>query len=580
MRTDRSAALAALPRRILAVCVTMMLAAGDAVVASDGSPGLPRAGRAPPGSSGDMQPASPAPGQLVLVTNCNDAGAGSLRAATGLGNLASIVDLHQLTCSKITLTSGPIVVYMSHVTLVGPGRDVLTIDGNGSSLVLDADNLDVVNLTIANGSNAEGSGGCIRTLHDLNLISSTITGCRAGDGSNATAEGGGAHVGGYLTMSSSRISQNEAIALDDARGGGARADLRAYLYDSTIDGNRARAEQGNARGGGLSIAALTLISDSLLSANAVESGSGIAYGGAIANEHMAGLGVIVNRSTVSGNAAHSDTASAYGGGIHANEMSLWSSRLSDNTVSSDCDGCTVQGGGVHTDAYVGIAGSLVSGNRAQLLSGSAGSARGGGVAMRGGYEDAVIAVSNSTLSGNSAIAGSDGGSGLGGGFSTVRGNLFYRVSNSTIAFNCASSSGGGFVIGAFHDLHTSIQSTIVAMNEAPEGADIGSSTRLQVSGSHNLIRVASNGVALPPDTMPFDPKLLPLADNGGPTPTHALAECSPARDFGSNPNNYPYDQRGAPYLRVYNVEADIGAFELQPDPDRVFGNGFDPSLCL
>lgn len=578
MRTDRSAALAALPRRILAVCVTMMLAAGDAVVASDGSPGLPRAGRAPPGSSGDMQPASPAPAQLVLVTNCDDAGAGSLRLAVfRLFGTAGTVDLRQLTCSKITLTSGPITTRVPHVSLIGPGRDALTIDGNGSSLVLDADNLDVVDLTIANGRNADGSGGCIRTLHDLNLISSTITGCRAGDGSNATAEGGGARVGGYLSMSSSRISQSEAIALDSARGGAARVDLRAYLYDSTIDGNRARAEQGNARGGGLSTAQDAFIRDnSQLRANAVESGRGIAYGGAIAAE---GLGVGVNDSTVSGNTAHSDTASAYGGGIHASRMWLWSSRLSDNTVTSGCDQCTVQGGGAHANNYVTIGSSTINGNRAEVLPGSAGEARGGGVATRGGFEDASITVANSTLSSNSAIGGSDGGSGLGGGFSTVMGKVTYRVFYSTIAFNHASSSGGGFIIGDFYDLHTSIQSTIVAMNEAPEGADIGSSMRWQVSGSHNLIRVASGGVILPPDTMPFDPKLLPLADNGGPTPTHALAECSPARDFGSNLSGYPYDQRGAPYLRVYNIEADIGAFELQPDPERVFGNGFDPSLC-
>jgi len=57
-----------------------------------------------------------------------------------------------------------------------------------------------------------------------------------------------------------------------------------------------------------------------------------------------------------------------------------------------------------------------------------------------------------------------------------------------------------------------------------------------------------------------------LADNGGPTMTHALLEGSPAIDAGSNPAGLTHDQRGAPYLRTVGAGTDIGAFELVPEP--------------
>jgi len=61
-----------------------------------------------------------------------------------------------------------------------------------------------------------------------------------------------------------------------------------------------------------------------------------------------------------------------------------------------------------------------------------------------------------------------------------------------------------------------------------------------------------------------DPMLGPLADNGGPTETRALLPGSSAADAGSNPANLFTDQRRTGLARVFNGQADIGAFELQP----------------
>ena len=60
-----------------------------------------------------------------------------------------------------------------------------------------------------------------------------------------------------------------------------------------------------------------------------------------------------------------------------------------------------------------------------------------------------------------------------------------------------------------------------------------------------------------------DPLLAPLANNGAPTPTHALKKGSPCINMGSNPDNLATDQRGPPHPRKLGVAVDIGAFERQ-----------------
>ena len=71
----------------------------------------------------------------------------------------------------------------------------------------------------------------------------------------------------------------------------------------------------------------------------------------------------------------------------------------------------------------------------------------------------------------------------------------------------------------------------------------------------------------------IDPLLGPLADNGGPTFTHALLAGSPAINAGdlaavAGVNGVPeFDQRGMPFGRVFNGRIDIGAFEYQEPSD-------------
>ena len=66
----------------------------------------------------------------------------------------------------------------------------------------------------------------------------------------------------------------------------------------------------------------------------------------------------------------------------------------------------------------------------------------------------------------------------------------------------------------------------------------------------------------------IDPQLGPLLDNGGSTLTRAVLATSPVVDAGNPAFFSPpdFDQRGAPYLRLFGDRVDMGAFELQLSP--------------
>jgi hypothetical protein len=94
------------------------------------------------------------------------------------------------------------------------------------------------------------------------------------------------------------------------------------------------------------------------------------------------------------------------------------------------------------------------------------------------------------------------------------------------------------------------------------------------SGGHNLIGDGSgstgfvngvNGDQVGTAANPIDPRLGPLANNGGPTRTHALLAGSPAIDASDNSAAPATDQRGVARSRDGDDDGtsvvDIGAFE-------------------
>jgi len=390
------------------------------------------------------------------VTNCDDDGPGSLRAVVAGSAGGDIVDLTALTCGVISLETGGIGAHVDGLSIIGPGADRLTIDGNHLDRVLlhyGGQGFLLRGLTIANGYRHAtgfnlGIGGCIASAGYLTLDHSVVSGCYV------------AGEGGY---------------------GGAIYAYSLIMMSSTLSGNIAYGVHPNA--------------------------GTAAFGGA-AFVYQVDL---VN-STVSGNfATHRDnpplTSYDIGGGI-----------------------VTIRGGYVIN--------STIDSNYA--------TGRGGGLATFGS-----IKVSNSTISGNGA-----GTFGAGGLFIRWPANLDMR--NSTVTANRAPD-GGGVLLGS---PNATIMSSIIAGNEARYVADLSSGARqIAINGTDNLIGSNSAIIAMPLGTLRGDPRLRPLAYNGGPTRTHALRDDSPVIDAGDNPAELSSDQRGDGYPRVVGTAADIGAFE-------------------
>jgi hypothetical protein len=219
-----------------------------------------------------------------------------------------------------------------------------------------------------------------------------------------------------------------------------------------------------------------------------------------------------------------------------------------------------RGGGIFNDGTLTVTNSTISDNSATGF----GNNGGGGI-----FNDGTLMVTNSTISGNSS-------SNLGGGIKTSGGSQggTLTVTNSTISGNSAHGSGnnGGGGIDSL-SIAATLKNTIVA--NSPAGGNCSGAPPTDVG--NNLDSDTSCGFGTSNNSLSgVDPMLSPLADNGGPTLTHALLENSPAINRGNNafavePDGNPlnYDQRGQGFARIVDGTVDIGAFEVQ-------GKGSEP----
>jgi hypothetical protein len=240
-----------------------------------------------------------------------------------------------------------------------------------------------------------------------------------------------------------------------------------------------------------------------------------------------------------------------------------------------------EGGGILNDSggSLVITNSTISGNTCSatynILPFSPAFAFGGGVNNQGSMN-----ITNCTISGNSAVGVNSEDTGEGGGISNG-GNL--QINISTIAHNSATGgpgSHGGGISGS-----TRINSSIIALNSALTGPDF-TVGELESIG-YNIIGNNANADidSQPTDQIgtpaaPIDPLLGPLADNGGPTLTHALQPGSPAIDRGNSGGVF-VDQRR--FHRPINIPgipnaiggdgSDVGAFELGSFLPRADFNG-------
>ena len=283
----------------------------------------------------------------------------------------------------------------------------------------------------------------------------------------------------------------------------------------------------------------------------------------------------------------------FGGGIaNDGDLTVFQSAILRNTLPLNAiGGVTSSGGGIlnSVGGTLRVDRSLVAENEA---------ARGGGIRNAGG----TMVVVNSTISGNQAVARGGGVMNFGQAafaFATITAN---EANWGQPEINLDEERrGGGIYQIAGEGSTLLLGNSILAGNTdhrsagdagfAPDcyGTGPGAfSLRGNVVGIWNPSCPLKDAIlaGLPLDrvgtsSVPRDPKLASLADNGGPTRTHAALAGSPARDFGTSTLGGAlyacpaYDQRTFVRPRDGNgdglARCDSGAFETNSMPGAVTG---------
>ena len=402
---------------------------------------------------------------------------------------------------------------------LNPGTYVLSIAPNNALPLAATGDLDVYGeLTIS-------GGGADKTIIDGGGIDRVFA----------------MQVASRVTISDVTIRNGKALPGDD--GGGIWNYGNLILENVTVSGNKTRVDASltaDAPGGGIFNAATLQLRNCTITGNtAADMGGGI---------HNKGI-MTVLQSTISGNSAATDR----GGGVsNFNKATIVLSTIAGNQA-------TRSGGGVENGGSLTLTHSALTGNSAQS---------GGGI-----HNVGKLDMTDATIAGNTAR---QHGGGIANDYSSdaLKGTL--KLNGVTIASNTAGADLAGAPAGGGIANHkpatTTIANSLIAGNHDAGGKAPDCLGKL-LSAGYDLIQAADGCKVRGIDTGTIigkDPKLAPLANNGGPTQTMALLAGSPAIDAGNpaKPGSGKgaceiTDQRGTP--RGVNgagkAVCDIGAFE-------------------
>jgi hypothetical protein len=256
------------------------------------------------------------------VTNLNDSGPGSLRAAVAAADAKpnSAIDFAAGLHGIVSLTSGQLDI-TGGMTINGPGASVLSVSGNNASRVFDistSKSVTLSGLTIANGLADQGGG--IDNLSTLTLTNDVLSGNEALGDSSTSGNGGGVfnEPGASLSVTGCTFTNNQAVGnVGVGMGGGIGNEGSASVSASTFSANQAAGGSapivsgGNtgAKGGAIGDAfgATLNVSNSTFTDNQALNGLGTAaIGGAIWSNFNSPT--TVKSSTFTGNEAQSNEA--------------------------------------------------------------------------------------------------------------------------------------------------------------------------------------------------------------------------------------------------------------------------------
>jgi hypothetical protein len=424
--------------------------------------------------------------------------------------------------------------------------------------------------TMANGGALDAQGALISIGNTFASNSATATA-----GPASYVEGGGVYSGNTpVTSVGDTFKSNGVTGPYAVYGGGAFISGQFSITGATFIANavtETSGPSGFAAGGGIYIdGGPGTFSNSSVSGNSAGTGNQAGFGGGVFDNvgvTMAGLTIsnnsttaqggglfdngiaILSGSTISGNhVTQAPGAYSGGGGVYdANAMSISSSTISGNTVVLTNSAIGSGGGGIYNYGTLELTASTVSGNS---VSGRATGNGGGGIASANDS-----AFTNDTITGNTSSVD-------GGGFATISNHTF-TLNNVTLYQNTAVGNGGNV-----QNVNTiTLTNSIVAGGSATHYNDIHNYGTV-TSGDYNIIQDAVIGNP-PAGTLTHvqnvDPKLLPLANNGGPTLTNADQATSPGTAAipygGVNCGGVVLttDQRN--FTRGAGGKCDIGAYE-------------------
>ena len=495
--------------------------------------------------------ASPAAASTLVVSNLNDQGTGSLRAAITAANDEGAnpgpdtIAFQPGLAGTITLASA-LPAIERDITINGPGAGTLTVSGAGATrpftIVSAAGRAIAVNingLTIANGTAGVGNGGAIFAQ------GANLTLDRVAISSSSAASGGGVFFNGAygvsLTVTNSTVSGNQATGTTSSTGGGGGIEVGrggSFSGNMTLDHDTFSGNTSAFTGGAVDISApvdskLQLTSSTISGNHAVDSGSGVRLNG-FGSGPWPTSGFKIADTTFSGNTA-TPGGSSRGGGLYV----LYT-------------GTTVER-------------STFSGNAANA---------GGGIYAR----DILMDLTNVTISGNTAkpgaaaFSGDDDYDGYGGGFYSHRANPNFNF--VTIANNTARNAGGFMsLIGAA----ASFNNSIIGDNTATSGhePDIDDATDGgAIAAKYTLIETMGGSWTAGSGQVHADPKLNPLGSDPsapGAPQTQTLQATSPALNAGDPAFSPPpaTDERGQ--NRLAGPAVDLGAVEMPVTPPAPSG---------
>ncbi|MCC6244869.1 MAG: hypothetical protein IT353_18625 [Gemmatimonadaceae bacterium] len=482
-------------------------------------------------------------------TGLSGAGVFSSGATVATFNGGSIADNRASGSAGGVFLSNTSRFTMTNVTV--SGNETLGTGIAGGFHVAAGTELIMTNSTIASNRAKQNWGGGIYAVGSIVTLTDVIVRNNIAD---SVSFGGGiaAQNAAVITMTRGALRDNRAVA--GGGGGLMLATASAVMTDVLVSGNTSLTNGGGMQIFGASAATLNNV---ILRANV----SGQNGGGA----NVATTSTLtVNGGVVDSNRAPNST----GGGISKvdnAQLTMTGTRVTNN--SAPTGGGIVLSGGSTTI----LRGLTVSGNTATVqapgiislgnmtlenstISGNSSPGPGGGVYSLGAGSGAIR---NTTVSGNSAS--------IGGG---VLVNTTLLLNNLTVVGNTATTAGAGIHAGV-SDVQTA---TMTVTNSLIAANTVGGVAQNCARGAGSVI--VSSGYNLSDDatcttfTATGDKANTTsgvnatLADNGGPTRTHALSTGSAAINAGNASTCVVTDQRG--YARA--GVCDIGAFEFGGTP--------------